>query len=97
MLGADTSTCFETKFVQETKSVSESPPSVLEANGLTPTEKRLRTLKKKLQQIESIKEKREKGEVLETTQVSCSSPVHQMFPYKVDYGKTNFRLYTSDY
>lgn len=69
MLGADTSTCFETKFVQETKSVSESPPSVLEASGLTPTEKRLRTLKKKLQQIESIKEKREKGEVLETTQL----------------------------
>lgn len=51
MLGADTSTCFETKFVQETKSVSESPPSVLEASGLTPTEKRLRTLKKKLQNI----------------------------------------------
>lgn len=97
MLGADTSTCFETKFVQETKSASESPPSVLEASGLTPTEKRLRTLKKKLQQIESIKEKREKGEVLETTQVSCSSPVRQMFPYKVDYGETSFRLYTSDY
>lgn len=69
MLGADTSSCSETKFVQETKSNSESPPQVSQASGLTPSEKRLRTLKKKLQQIESIKEKREKGEVLETTQL----------------------------
>jgi translation initiation factor 2A len=39
-------------------------------SGLTPTEKRLRTLKKKLQQITTLKDKQLNGEKLEDTQVT---------------------------
>ena len=37
---------------------------------LTPTDKRLRTLRKKIQQIQTLKNKKENGEVLEATQVN---------------------------
>ena len=65
-LGGDISSCVE---VQEKTTNTETPPSVSQASGLT-VEKRLRALKKKLQQIEALKEKRELGQVLEKTQVS---------------------------
>ncbi|XP_031549904.1 partner of Y14 and mago-like [Actinia tenebrosa] len=40
-----------------------------ETGGLSPSEKRLRNLKKKLQQIHTLKEKQLKGEKLENTQI----------------------------
>ena len=64
-LGADISSCVQTQSGKE----KETPPSVSQASGLTSAEKRLRALKKKLQQIEALKEKRELGQVLEKTQV----------------------------
>lgn len=64
-LGADISSCIQTQSVKE----KETPPSVSQASGLTSAEKRLRALKKKLQQIEALKEKRELGQVLEKTQL----------------------------
>lgn len=69
-LGADISSCIEEKSVPENTTTTETPPSVSQASGLTSVEKRLRALKKKLQQIETLKEKRDHGEVLEKTQVS---------------------------
>lgn len=70
-LGADVSSCVEAKSVKEnTTTTTETPPSVSQASGLTSVEKRLRALKKKLQQIEALKEKRDQGQVLEKTQVS---------------------------
>ena len=48
---------------------TKAPPSESQASGLTSAEKRLRALKKKLQQIEALKEKKSYGEVLEKTQV----------------------------
>ena len=57
--------------INKTKTTSTNPPysGDLPASGLTPAEKRLRALKKKLQQIENLKEKMEHGETLEKTQV----------------------------
>lgn len=66
-LGANVSSCIEAQSVQET--TTETPPSVSQASGLTSAEKRIRALKKKLQQIEALKEKRELGQILEKTQV----------------------------
>lgn len=66
-LGGDISSCVE---VQEKTTSTETPPSVSQDSGLTSVEKRLRALKKKLQQIEALKEKRELGQVLEKSQVS---------------------------
>lgn len=43
-----------------------------DTSSLTPTEKRLRNLKKKLQQINTLKEKQLKGEKIENTQVLCN-------------------------
>lgn len=40
------------------------------SSSLNPLEKKLRSLKKKLQQINNLKEKRDKGETLEELQVS---------------------------
>lgn len=71
-LGADISSCVEAKSANEKTTTAETPPTVTQASGLTTVEKRLRALKKKLQQIESLKEKRDKGEVLERTQVSLT-------------------------
>lgn len=45
-----------------------TPPTPV-APTLTPTEKRLRALNKKLQQIQTLKERLAKGEHLEKTQV----------------------------
>ena len=61
--------------INKTKTTSTNPPSSadLPASGLTPAEKRLRALKKKLQQIENLKEKIEHGETLEKTQVRALS------------------------
>ena len=78
-LGADVSSCSEAKTVQEKTKTTETPPTVSQTSGLTPTEKRLRALKKKLQQIDSLKEKRENGEVLEKTQVSLILSVKARF------------------
>ena len=69
-LGADISSCIEVQRVIEKTTITETPPSVSQASGLTSVEKRIRALKKKLQQIEVLKQKRELGEVLEKTQVS---------------------------
>ena len=57
--------------INKTKTTSTNPPYSGDqpASGLTPAEKRLRALKKKLQQIENLKEKMEHGETLEKTQV----------------------------
>ena len=57
--------------INKTKTTSTNPPysGDLPASGLTPAEKSLRALKKKLQQIENLKEKMEQGETLEKTQV----------------------------
>lgn len=71
-LGADISSCAEAKSVKEKTTTAETPPAVTQGSGLTTVEKRLRALKKKLQQIESLKDKRDKGEVLEKTQVSLT-------------------------
>ena len=68
-LGADVSSCIEAQSVQDKTTTPETPPSVSLASGLTSAEKRIRALKKKLQQIEALKEKRELGQVLEKTQV----------------------------
>ena len=61
--------------INKTKTTSTNPPysGDLPASGLTPAEKRLRALKKKLQQIENLKEKMEHGETLEKTQVRALS------------------------
>ena len=66
-LGADISSCTQTQSLKEKE--TPTPPSVSQASGLTSAEKRIRALKKKLQQIEALKEKRELGQVLEKTQV----------------------------
>ena len=61
--------------INKTKTTSTNPPYSGDqpASGLTPAEKRLRALKKKLQQIENLKEKMEHGETLEKTQVRALS------------------------
>lgn len=71
-LGADISSCTQTQSVEE----KETPPSVSQASGLTSAVKRIRALKKKLQQIEALKEKRELGQVLEKTQVCTLLKTH---------------------
>lgn len=68
-LGADISSCIDAQSVKEKTTTTETPPSVSQASGLTSAEKRIRALKKKLQQIEALKEKRELGQVLEKTQL----------------------------
>ena len=72
-LGGDISSLKDEDFavIDNNKTTSPNPPSSEDqpASGLTPGEKRLRALKKKLQQIENLKEKREHGETLEKTQV----------------------------
>lgn len=75
-LGADVSSLTEEKqspvkniTVTTATVATELPPSGLQASGLTSAEKRLRALKKKLQQIENLKDKRDLGVELEKTQV----------------------------
>ena len=64
-LGADVAS---TKMANSLTAASAHAPST-EASGLTSIERRLKQLKKKLQQIKGLKEKRDRGEVLEKTQV----------------------------
>ena len=72
-LGADISSLKDgdTVVLSKKKITSTNPPSSADsqATGHTPAERRLRALKKKLQQIDNLKEKREQGEILEKTQV----------------------------
>ncbi|XP_068687844.1 partner of Y14 and mago-like isoform X2 [Montipora foliosa] len=64
-LGADVAS---TKMPNSLTAASAHAPST-EASGLTSIERRLKQLKKKLQQIKGLKEKRDRGEVLEKTQL----------------------------
>lgn len=64
-LGADVAS---TKMANSLTAASAHAPST-EASGLTSIERRLKQLKKKLQQIKGLKEKRDRGEVLEKTQL----------------------------
>lgn len=75
-LGADVSSLTEEKqspvkniTVTTATVATELPPSDSQASGLTSAEKRLRALKKKLQQIENLKDKRDRGVELEKTQL----------------------------
>jgi len=75
-LGADVSSFTEEKSAivkdtatKTTTTTTKTLPLDSQASGLTSSEKRLRALKKKLQQIEALKEKRDCGEVLEKTQL----------------------------
>ena len=73
-LGADVSSITEEKQAPVKKittatTATKMPPSDSQASGLTSTEKRLRALKKKLQQIDNLKDKRGRGVELEKTQV----------------------------
>ena len=79
-LGADVSSFTEEKSAivkdtatKTTTTTTKTLPLDSQASGLTSSEKRLRALKKKLQQIEALKEKRDCGEVLEKTQVRSVS------------------------
>lgn len=85
-LGADISSCIQTQSANE----KETPPSVSQASGLTSAEKRIRALKKKLQQIDALKEKRELGQVLEKTQVCY--PVKENAIFFVFSNKLRFYL-----
>ena len=48
---------------------ARSSPQPVLATGTDPTEKKLNKLRKKLQQVEALKERRDNGEKLETNQV----------------------------
>ena len=53
------------------------------SSSLTPTERRLRSLNKKLQQIQTLKDRRGKGETLEATQVCIMWCVCACVPTRV--------------
>ena len=71
-------------------------PSNSQASGLTSAEKRLRTLKKKLQQIENLKEKRDRGDELEKTQVCgivCCKSIIMKSKWLKKYCNNNHDIY----
>ncbi len=53
-----------------TEPAPHTSPQLTLAAGSDPTEKKLGKLRKKLQQVESLKERRDRGEKLETNQVT---------------------------